>query len=75
MAKWEYKIEKVSTDDCSTQAIGIAKQVDPTKAVAEKLSSLGAEGWELVSVTSPLVQQRCNPPIVAWMFLKREKST
>jgi len=74
MAKWEYKIEKVSADDCSTHSIGISKQVDQTAVVAAKLSALGAEGWELVSVTSPLVQQRCNPPIVAWMFLKREKN-
>lgn len=74
MAKWEYKIDKVSADDCSPGAIGIVKQIDPTAGVTAKLSALGAEGWELVSVTSPLISQRCNPPIVAWMFLKREKN-
>lgn len=73
MAKWEYKIEKISADDCAPRAIGIVKQVDPTAAVADKLSALGAEGWELVSVTMPFLQQRCNPPIIALMFLKRQK--
>lgn len=74
MTKWEYKIDKISADDCAAQPIGISKAVDPTVAVAAKLSALGGEGWELVSVTLPLVQQKCNVPIVAWMFLKREKS-
>lgn len=73
MTKWEYKIEKISADDCAPRAIGISKQVDPMTAVAAKLSTLGAEGWELVSVTLPFLQQRCNPPTVALMFLKREK--
>jgi hypothetical protein len=73
MAKWEYKIEKISADDCATHAIGISKAIDPTAAVAAKLSVLGAAGWELVSVTLPFIQQNCNVPIVAWMFLKREK--
>lgn len=73
MTKWEYKIEKITADECSTRAIGISKPVDPTAAVAAKLTALGSEGWELVSVTLPFVQQNCASPIVALMFLKREK--
>lgn len=73
MIQWEYRIEKIGTDDCVRQAFGIVKVVDPIAGITARLEKLGQEGWELVSVAPPFIQQDCDTRVVALLYLKRQK--
>lgn len=67
---WEYLIEKVVVE-CAVP-VGFSRPGDVQQIVQKRLNELGALGWELVSVTGPLAQG-CNPPIIALLYLKRQK--
>ena len=73
MTKWEYRVEKVVAQQ--SQGIGITKgPPDVATVVAASLNELGAEGWELVGVTGPILPDPCQHQVVALLYLKKPKA-